>query len=45
MSASQIHSIRTGAYRISRIPKEVVGTKKDLMDSLKPTWAQRPHDA
>ncbi|KAI9844871.1 MAG: hypothetical protein M1838_001994 [Thelocarpon superellum] len=38
MSAKQLHSIRAGAYRVSRIPKEVVGTKVDLMQSLRPTW-------
>ncbi|MCJ1231914.1 hypothetical protein MMC12_008593 [Toensbergia leucococca] len=38
MSANQLHNIRSGAYRISRIPKEVVGTKNELSDSLKPKW-------
>jgi len=42
MSAAQLHSIRTGAYRVSRIPKEVVGTKTDIVNSLKPTWDLRP---
>ncbi|KAG8528074.1 uncharacterized protein KY384_006990 [Bacidia gigantensis] len=38
MSARTQHAVRTGAYRVSRIPKEVVGTRGDLMDSLKPQW-------
>lgn len=38
MSARTQYAVRTGAYRISRIPKEVVGTKNELMDSLKPQW-------
>lgn len=42
MSAAQLHSIRAGAYRVSRIPKEVVGTKTDIAASLKPTWDLRP---
>ncbi|MCJ1308334.1 hypothetical protein MMC25_001987 [Agyrium rufum] len=44
-SAAQVYNIRTGAYRVSRIPKEMVGTKTDWQDSLKPTWGMRPHDA
>ena len=38
MSAAQIHSIRAGAYRVSRIPKELVGTKDEIGASLKPSW-------
>lgn len=38
MSASAAHSIRAGAYRVSRIPREVVGTKNELADSLRPQW-------
>ncbi|KAI4191210.1 MAG: hypothetical protein L6R41_000257 [Letrouitia leprolyta] len=41
MSAQQLHSIRAGAYRVSRIPKEVVGTKTEINDSLKPSWNMR----
>lgn len=41
MSAQQLHSIRAGAYRVSRIPKEVVGTKHEINDSLKPQWDMR----
>ncbi|KAF2013751.1 hypothetical protein BU24DRAFT_464500 [Aaosphaeria arxii CBS 175.79] len=29
-------AVRNGAYRVSRIPKEVVGTKDDIMESLRP---------
>ncbi|KAL8982458.1 MAG: hypothetical protein Q9177_005264 [Variospora cf. flavescens] len=43
MSAQQLHSIRSGAYRVSRIPKEVVGTKTEINDSLKPSWGMRPN--
>ncbi|KAL8787032.1 MAG: hypothetical protein Q9213_002468 [Squamulea squamosa] len=42
MSAQQLHSIRSGAYRVSRIPKEVVGTKTEINESLKPNWGMRP---
>ena len=38
MSASAAHSIRAGAYRVSRIPKEVVGSRTDFMETLKPQW-------
>ncbi|ETN36273.1 uncharacterized protein HMPREF1541_08550 [Cyphellophora europaea CBS 101466] len=31
------HSIRTGAYRVSRIPREVAGTRDEISDALKPT--------
>lgn len=35
---SRMHedSIRKGAYRVSRIPKEVAGTRDEIYDSLKP---------
>ncbi|EXJ82119.1 hypothetical protein A1O1_08188 [Capronia coronata CBS 617.96] len=38
MSAVHLHSIRAGAYRVSRIPKEVAGTKDELAEALKPQW-------
>lgn len=38
MSQQQLHSIRSGAYRVSRIPKEMVGTKNELANSLRPQW-------
>ena len=36
MSAAGRMAVRTGAYRVSRIQKDVVGTKDDLMESLRP---------
>ncbi|KAL8834737.1 MAG: hypothetical protein Q9176_007344 [Flavoplaca citrina] len=42
MSAQQLQSIRSGAYRVSRIPKEVVGTRTEINESLKPNWGMRP---
>ncbi|MCJ1243505.1 hypothetical protein MMC30_000702 [Trapelia coarctata] len=41
MSAAQMHSLRVGAYRVSRIPKEVVGTKDEITNALKPQWNLR----
>ncbi|KAI9893208.1 MAG: hypothetical protein M1814_000335 [Vezdaea aestivalis] len=41
VSATHAYNIRTGAYRVSRLPKEVVGTKQDLMAELKPSWGMR----
>lgn len=38
VSARTNQSIRAGAYRVSRIPKEFVGTKEDLNEALKPQW-------
>lgn len=37
-SARQKQNIRAGAYRLSRLPKGVVGTRNDIMDDLKPKW-------
>jgi hypothetical protein len=37
ISAVHTHNIRTGAYRVSRLPAGMVGTKDDLFASLKPT--------
>lgn len=45
MSARQQYAIRAGAYRVSRIPKEVVGTKDDLMGALKPQWNMHNNDS
>ncbi|KAI9794805.1 MAG: hypothetical protein M1816_002933 [Peltula sp. TS41687] len=42
MSAAHLHSIRTGAYRVSRLPKDVVGTQNELATALRPTWDMRP---
>ena len=41
MSAAQLHHIRKGAYRVSRIPKEVAGTRDELAAALKPKWDVR----
>lgn len=40
-SAMQVHNIRAGAYRVSRIPKEVSGTKLEMSDMLKPRMDMR----
>lgn len=37
-SALQVHNIRNGAYRVSRIPHDVVPIKSAMVDELKPTW-------
>ncbi|KAM3420901.1 hypothetical protein BST61_g4136 [Cercospora zeina] len=37
VSAIQQHAIRDGAYRVSRIPKEVVTTRDDMANQLRPT--------
>ncbi|KAE8445652.1 hypothetical protein EG329_012949 [Mollisiaceae sp. DMI_Dod_QoI] len=41
ISTTQLGAIRSGAYRISRIPKDVVFTKDDLATTLKPQWGMR----
>lgn len=41
ISAAQLHAVRAGAYRVSRIERGLVGTKDDLMTSLKPSWDLR----
>jgi hypothetical protein len=41
ISTQQIANMRAGAYRISRIPKGLAGTKTDIMSGLKPTWDLR----
>jgi hypothetical protein len=38
LSAIHQHNIRKGAYRVSRIPKEVAGTRDDLSAALRPQW-------
>ncbi|KAH0544668.1 hypothetical protein FGG08_001173 [Glutinoglossum americanum] len=45
VSTNQLHSIRAGAYRVSRLPTDMVGTRDDLATSLRPTWSMRPHDS
>ncbi|RMZ88262.1 hypothetical protein DV736_g4522, partial [Chaetothyriales sp. CBS 134916] len=37
-SLSTQHAIRAGAYRVSRIPKDVVGTHGEIGSALKPKW-------
>lgn len=41
ISAIHTHNIRTGAYRVSRLPVGVVGTKDDLFASLRPSMDLR----
>lgn len=36
MSAAGRMAVRNGAYRVSRIPKEVVGTRDDIASALRP---------
>jgi hypothetical protein len=40
---SNMHSdaLRAGAYRVSRLPPEMVGTRDDLASQLKPSWDMR----
>lgn len=33
-----MNNIRMGNYRVSRLPTDMVGTKDDLMTSLRPDW-------
>jgi hypothetical protein len=37
ISAMQMDAVRSGAYRVSRIPKEFVTTRDDLASQLRPT--------
>ena len=37
MSTSARMAVRNGAYRVSKIPKEVVSTRDDMFVNLKPT--------
>ncbi|EFQ98876.1 hypothetical protein MGYG_01891 [Nannizzia gypsea CBS 118893] len=41
ISAMQAHNIRAGAYRVSRLPAETVGTRDDFSSNLKPQWEMR----
>lgn len=38
ISAAQAYNVRNGAYRVSRLPPETVGTKDDITSNLRPTW-------
>lgn len=44
---SNLHSdaLRAGAYRVSRLPPEMVGTRDDLAAQLKPSWDMRRDNA
>lgn len=41
VSAAHLQNIRNGAYRVSRLPPETVGTKDDLISNLRPKWDMR----
>ncbi|KKY28659.1 hypothetical protein UCRPC4_g00466 [Phaeomoniella chlamydospora] len=41
VSQLQLQSIRAGAYRLSRVPKDQVGTRDDFSIALKPSWDMR----
>jgi hypothetical protein len=41
VSAMQLGAIRKGAYRVSRLPQDMVPTKDDMTASLKPQWGMR----
>lgn len=43
VSAMQIQNIRNGAYRVSRLPQDVVPARDAIASNLKPTWDMRPH--
>jgi hypothetical protein len=38
VSANHQNNIRMGNYRVSRLPADAVGTKDDMMASLRPKW-------
>ncbi|GAD95477.1 conserved hypothetical protein [Paecilomyces variotii No. 5] len=38
ISTAHANNIRMGAYRVSRLPADTVGTKDDLASSLRPKW-------
>ncbi|KAJ5099252.1 hypothetical protein N7532_006253 [Penicillium argentinense] len=38
ISNVHMNNVRMGNYRVSRLPPDMVGTKDDLMASLKPDW-------
>lgn len=41
ISQVQQQAIRNGAYRVSKIPNNVVFTKDDMAATLKPQWGMR----
>lgn len=38
ISTTHANNIRMGAYRVSRLPADTVGTMDDLATSLRPKW-------
>jgi hypothetical protein len=38
ISNTHANNIRNGNYRVSRLPADTVGTKDDLISSLRPDW-------
>ncbi|KAJ5176423.1 uncharacterized protein N7482_002300 [Penicillium canariense] len=38
ISNTHMNNIRMGNYRVSRLPTDMVGTKDDLLTSLRPDW-------
>jgi hypothetical protein len=38
VSAAHVYGVRTGAYRLSRLPQDTVGTREDITSSLRPKW-------
>ncbi|KAH8599316.1 hypothetical protein B0O99DRAFT_649907 [Bisporella sp. PMI_857] len=42
VSARHLGAIRNGAYRVSRLPQDIVATKDDMTVNLKPQWGMRP---
>lgn len=41
ISRLHLNNIRNGAYRVSRIPKDVAGTRDDMYAALRPKWDMR----
>ncbi|KAK2782461.1 hypothetical protein FQN52_000894 [Onygenales sp. PD_12] len=38
VSSNHAYNIRNGAYRVSRLPQDTVGTRENLASSLRPKW-------
>ena len=41
LSNTHMRNIRMGAYRVSRLPANTVGTKDDMATELRPKWDMR----
>ncbi|TGO29699.1 hypothetical protein BPAE_0012g00540 [Botrytis paeoniae] len=41
ISSVQANAIKNGAYRVSKIPQDIVFTKDDMATTLKPEWGMR----